>query len=72
MIELVRLLTEEQKLLLTDIEYANGMFFNPIQDINNNWIISEEEVSQCVNQTVIWVKTLPLIDWIPPIYDDIY
>ena len=72
MIELVRLLTEEQKLLLTDIEYANGMFFNPIQDINNNWIISEEEVTNCTHIGCQWVKTLPLIDWIPPIYDDIY
>ncbi len=71
MIEIVRLLTEEQKLLLTDIEYANGMFFNPIKDINNNWVISESEVINTTNSDFQWVKNLPLIDWEPPIQEEI-
>lgn len=71
MIEIVRLLTEEQKLLLIDIEYTNGMFFYPIKDINNNWIISESEVINTTNSDFQWVKNLPLIDWEPPIQEEI-
>jgi hypothetical protein len=37
-------------------------YFNPIQDANDNWIISQEEVDQC---SFKWVKALPLIEYIP-------
>ena len=70
-------LTQEQKLtyvgLLTEIQkeeligqlYDEDSYFNPIQDLNENWIISVEEIDQCVNPEFMWVKDLPLIPYEP-------
>lgn len=61
----VRLLTESQKEAITNKQFKPNCTFNPIQDINDNWIISNEEVVQCANPTVMWVNELPLIDFNP-------
>jgi hypothetical protein len=62
---MVALLTIEQKDSLIGQQYASDSYFNPIQDINNNWIISTQEVDQCINPNFMWVKDLPLIEYIP-------
>jgi hypothetical protein len=67
----VRLLTEEQKEILLNKEYNYGLLFNPIQDFNYNWIISDDEVTHCVYIEYQWIKDLPLIDWEPPIEEEI-
>jgi hypothetical protein len=59
----VGLLTESQKNSLVGQLYDEDSYFNPIQDIDNNWIISVEEMEFCVNTEFMWVKTLPLIDY---------
>lgn len=56
------LLTIEQKNSLEGVQYKEDSFFNPIQDINNNWIISSEEQEQC---SIEWVKELPLSEYLP-------
>jgi hypothetical protein len=61
----VGLLTEEQKNQLIGQLYAVDSYFNPIQDINNNWVISEEEMTECINSDFNWVKSLPLIEYVP-------
>jgi hypothetical protein len=61
----VGLLTIEQKNEIQGKEYAPDSFFNAIQNISDNWIISQEEMNQCVNPLYIWVKDLPLIPYIP-------
>ena len=61
----VGLLTEEQKDKLIGQLYAPDSYFNPIQDDSDNWIISTQEIDFCVNTEFSWVKTLPLIDYIP-------
>lgn len=61
----VGLLTVEQKDLLVGQMYAPDSFFNPIQDLNDNWIISIEEMEYCVNTEFLWVKDLPLIPYEP-------
>lgn len=61
----VGLLTEVQKDSLLLQQYAPDCYFNPIQDLNNNWIISVEEIANCVNEEFIWVKDLPLIIYEP-------
>ncbi len=61
----VGLLTEVQKDELIGQMYAPDSYFNPIQDINNNWIISIEEMEFCVNELFLWVKDLPLIIYEP-------
>jgi predicted DNA-binding transcriptional regulator len=44
----VGLLTELQKDELVGQLYAPDSYFNPIQDINDNWVISVEEMEQTV------------------------
>ena len=61
----VHLLTIEQKDELVGQWYDPDSYFNPIQDANDDWIISVEEVDQCVNPNFLWVKDLPLIEYIP-------
>lgn len=61
----VGLLTVEQKDSLLIQLYAPDSYFNPIQDLNDNWIISVEEMANCTNEEFIWVKDLPLIIYEP-------
>lgn len=61
----VGLLTEAQKDSLVGQTYAEDSYFNPISDLNDNWIISIEEINQCTNEEFIWVKDLTLIDYEP-------
>jgi hypothetical protein len=61
----VGLLTEIQKDELIGQLYDEDSYFNPIQDVNDNWIISIEEIDQCVNPNFMWVKDLPLIPYEP-------
>jgi hypothetical protein len=61
----VGLLTESQKNELVGQLYDEDSYFNPIQDINDNWIISVEEMEFCVNPEFQWVKDLPLIPYEP-------
>jgi predicted protein tyrosine phosphatase len=55
-------LTPEQAEQLKGVEYITDITFNPIQDADENWIISVEEVT---TTTIDWVKQLPAIEYIP-------
>ena len=57
----VGLLIIEQKDMLIGQWYMPDSYFNPIQDADNNWVISIEEMINCINDEFIWVKDLPLI-----------
>ena len=61
----VGLLTESQKNELVGQLYDEDSYFNPIQDANDDWIISVEEIEFCVTPKFQWVKTLPLIEYKP-------
>ena len=61
----VGLLTIEQKDSLVGQWYAPDSYFNPIQDINDDWVISTEEMEYCVNPEFMWVKDLELIPYEP-------
>jgi hypothetical protein len=61
----VYLLTPEQADSLRGVEFMPDNLFNPIQDANGNWVITEEEVSQT---SIEWVKDLPQIQYEPIIY----
>jgi hypothetical protein len=61
----VGLLTEVQKDELVGQLYDEDSYFNPIQDLNDNWIISVEEIDQCITPDLMWVKELPLIPYEP-------
>jgi hypothetical protein len=58
----VALLTEEQKNQLVGQPFAPDSYFNPIQDEDNNWVISVEEIQATDIQ---WVKELPLTEFKP-------
>jgi hypothetical protein len=60
----VGLLTEAQKDELVGQLYAPRSYYNPIQDIDNNWIISVEEM-ELENEQFMWLKELPLIPYTP-------
>ena len=61
----VGFLTQVQKDELVGQWYAPDSYFNPIEDADNNWVISQEEMNQCVNPDFLWVKDLPLIEYKP-------
>jgi hypothetical protein len=61
----VGLLTESQNNEIVGQLYDEDSYFNPIQDIEDNWIISVEEMEFCVNPEFQWVKDLPLIEYKP-------
>jgi hypothetical protein len=62
---LVGLLTIDQYDQIVGQMYDEDSFFNPIQDENDDWIISEEEINFCTNPEFLWVKNLPLIEYLP-------
>jgi hypothetical protein len=61
----VGLLTIAEKDSLIGQLYDEDSYFNPIQDLEDNWIISTEEMEFCVNPEFQWIKDLPLIEYIP-------
>ena len=63
----VGLLTIAQKDLIVGKQYTTDSFFNPIQDLNDNWVISIEEMEYCDNNDYLWVKDLDLIVYEPKV-----
>ena len=61
----VLLLTQEQKESIVGQQFAPDSFFNPIQDADNNWVISTQEGQFETNPEFDWVKDLPEIDYVP-------
>ena len=55
-------LTTEQKDLLIGQLYDDSSYFNPIQDINDNWFISEIEQKQ---SSLEWLKALSTSTFTP-------
>ncbi len=64
---MVGLLTELQKDSLIGQEFAPDSYFNPVQDNDDNWIISQEEMNGCTNVNFQWVKNLSLIEFVPKV-----
>ena len=62
---LVGLLTIEQKDQIEGQYFAEDQMFNPVQDVDGDWIITTTEMYSCINPDFIWVRDLPLIEWNP-------
>lgn len=60
----VGLLTLQQKDSLVGQSYSADLYFNPVQDINSNWVISTQEINNNTNPNFTWISTLPLIEWL--------
>jgi hypothetical protein len=54
-----------QKDELVGVYYSADSIYNPIQDIDNNWVISVEEMLYTTNPETLWVKDLELIEYKP-------
>jgi hypothetical protein len=65
----VGLLSEVQKDELVGQLYTEDSYFNPIQDADDNWIISVEEMEFCTVEQFMWIKDLPLIEYVPKVID---
>jgi len=68
----VHLINLEQANDIRGKEYSHNRFYSPIEDANANWIIGQEEVVDCENEDLIWVKELPLIDYEPKTEPEIF
>lgn len=62
---LIAIISETQKNELIGHEWEPKSQFNPIQDINDNWVISQEEVNGNVNPDFSWVNSLTLSEFEP-------
>lgn len=61
----VGVLTPEQSQSLQGQTFQTDSYFNPIQDINDVWVLSAEEIAYCSNPTFLWVKELDMIVYEP-------
>jgi hypothetical protein len=61
----VALLTEVEKDELIGVQYAPDCYYNPIQDLLDDWVISLEEVQDTINPDTMWVKNLNVIEYKP-------
>lgn len=63
---MIAIITPEQRELLIGKEITEGILFNvDVKDIDDNYIIGEEEVAQCDNPELAWVKDLVLSEYKP-------
>jgi len=61
-------LTQQQRDLLVNKEFANDQKFNPVQDINGDWFIFQGEVNGHIeHHEYDWVTSLPTAEYVPPI-----
>ena len=63
----VGLLSVAQKDLLVGQLFDEDSYFNPIQDNEDNWIISIEEIEQNQNPTFGWLQDLEMILFVPKV-----
>lgn len=70
---MIAILTTEQKDILVGQTYDGLCYFNPIQDLNDNWIISEQEYYYCLGLWYLdelqndlqFITTLSLSEYLP-------
>lgn len=62
----VGIITEEQAVMLTGESYDKyGSSFSPVQDVNDNWVISQVEIESNMNAQFSWVNSIPLVEYKP-------
>lgn len=75
---MIAIITELQKDILIGKQFETDSFFNPIQDLNDNWVISEIEYYYCLglwyldelNSELIFIKDLSLSVYDPKIVEN--
>lgn len=66
---MIAIITETQKNILIDKTFDGVQFFNPVQDANGNWVVSEEEIN---NSSLEWLKALPLVNFDAPTTENLH
>lgn len=75
---MIAIITELQKDILIGKQFETDSFFNPIQDLNDNWVISEIEYYYCLglwyldelNTNLLFIKDLTLSIYEPKISEN--
>jgi hypothetical protein len=75
---MIAILTQQQKDILVGQTYDGVCYFNPIKDLNDNWIISEIEYYYCLglwyldelNLELVFIKDLSLTIYEPKIVEN--
>lgn len=68
---LVGKLSQAQKNILGKKPFKQDGYFNPIQDANGNWIVSQEEINQCDLPQYSFLKNIEMIEYVPVVNNDI-
>jgi hypothetical protein len=63
---LVAILTENQKDSLVGQLVATDWYFNPIEEMGGNWVISQQEIDGSIYPDHQWIKDLQLTEWTGP------
>jgi small nuclear ribonucleoprotein (snRNP)-like protein len=63
----VGILTTTEKESLDGQLVQVDWYFNPVLDCNGDWVISTQEIDASIYPQNDWIKSLPLIDWCPPL-----
>ena len=59
------LLTQEQKQQIENQKFAVDSYFLPIEDEDNNWVVSTTEQELCIHPDFQWIKKCPRIEYKP-------
>jgi hypothetical protein len=62
-------LTEDEKESINGQEFAPNSHYHAIQDVNDDWFITELQVNQTIEDEYLWVKDMGLIEFEPKIID---
>lgn len=70
---MIAIITQQQKNILIGKQFEMDSYFNPIQDINDNWVISEIEYYYCLGLWYLdelqndlqFITTLSLSEYLP-------
>lgn len=65
-------LTISQKEQLQGVYFAENIFFNCVQDINNDWFLflSESDKAELVNTNYAYLLLLSEFNYVPPIIEN--
>ena len=75
---MIAIITENQKNILIGKQFETDSYFNPIQDLNLNWVISEIEYYYCLGlwyldecpSELVFIKDLSLSVYEPKIVEN--
>ena len=76
---MIAIITQQQRDILVGKQFEQDSYFNPIKDLNDNWVISEQEYYYCsglwyldeLNSELLFIKDLVLTEYLPKIQENV-